>query len=309
MIDSQLLRIFSTLARHLNMSRAARELGITTSGVSHALKKLEQDLDCQLFERNLHKLSLTRAGIQFAPEADAILRQMREARKGLESMSESDRGQLRVGVTATACHYLLPPTLREFLESFPEFTVRIEIVTARTAAEAIRSQRVDLALIPQPVQRSPRTEFFPFAQESLGFLLNPLHPWALRQKVQRAEIARQRFILPERDSGSYALIESYFRREKIRIHPFIEVGNEEASKQFVRLDIGIGIFPTWVAAAEVQEGVLVTLPIGRRRLTRTWGVMAPTGRKLTFAENVFVGISRNVVANTISGPQDSGKEV
>ncbi len=301
MIETQLLRMFSALARHLNMTKAAGELGLTTSGVSHALKKLEADLACRLFERNAHSLSLTEAGLQFAPEAEAILRQMRQARKRMESLSETSKGQLRIGVTATACHYLLPPILREFLESFPDFAVRIETLTPRAAAEAVRSQRVNLALCPQPTPSSAAVKFVPIAPETLAFLLNPLHPWALRRKTQRSEMAGQRFILPERGSGTFALIAEYFRVEKIRIHPFIELSSEEASKQFVRMGIGIGIFPTWIARDELKLGTLTTLPLGRRRLSRMWGIVAPGDRPLNFAENVFLGVSRGVVKDTILG--------
>lgn len=307
MIDSQHLRIFSTLARHMSMTRAATELGLTTSGVSHALKKLEKDLDCQLFERSAQGLALAEAGRRFVPEAEAILRQMAESRKKMEQWAESERGQLHIGADSTACQYLLPPTLRELRESFPDFTVRVDVVTGRSAAEAVRSQRIDLALILQPPSTS-QVEFLPMAKEHLAFLVNPLHPWALRKKVERAEIAQQRFILPERDSETYLLIESYFRRERVRIRPFIEIGNEEAIKQFVRLDMGVGIFPPWIAAAEIEGGALATLPLGRRWLARTWGIAVPRGRKHTFVENVFIGICRRVVEDTISSPRAGGIE-
>jgi DNA-binding transcriptional LysR family regulator len=283
------------------MTVAAKDLGITTSGVSHALKKLEQDLDCRLFERNTQNIRLTEAGRRFLPDAEGILRQMTEARRKLEPWIDAQRGQLRIGANSTACQYLLPPILREFRESFPEYTVRVDVVSATTAAEALRAQRIDVALILQPTKAS-QLQFIPLGQEQVGFLVNPLHPWALRKKVLRMDIQKEHFILPERDSEIYLQIDAYFRREKIRIQPFIEIGNEEAIKQFVRLNIGIGIFPSWIAKAEILEGSLATLPIGRRRLARTWGILAPKGRALTFAENVFIGLSRSVVENTISSP-------
>ena len=100
--------------------------------------------------------------------------------------------------------------------------------------------------------------------------------------------------LPERGGNTYALIESYFRDENISIQPFIEIANEQAIKEFVRLDMGVGILPRWLATEDIEQGLLVALPLGRRRLKRHWGVLHVQTRKLSLAENLFINISRSV---------------
>ncbi len=292
-IDSQYLRVFCTLARHLNMSRAAQDLAMTPSGISHCLKALETDLGCRLFERTSRKVTLTLAGQEFLTEADSILERMSAARTKLRSWLDWKRGRLRIAASNTACQYILPLALREFRESFPEFTIQIDPCTASQALDAISEERVDLALFVQPGKRAGVT-FISTSEDSLQYLVNPIHPWALKRKVNRDEIEKQNLILPERAGETHALIEGYFRSEGIRIKPFIEIGNEEAIKQFVRLDLGVGVLPKWIAAAEIRQGSLTSLPLGRRRLLRHWGVLHAQGRKLSFAESVFVDLCRNV---------------
>ena len=85
-----------------------------------------------------------------------------------------------------------------------------------------------------------------------------------------------------------------FPPEGVRIRPSIEIGNEEAIKQCVRLDLGVGLLTKWIAAAEIRQQPLVYLPLGRKRLRRHRGILQNRSRKLGFAESVFADLCRNV---------------
>ncbi len=295
-IDSQQLRVFHALARTLNMTRTAEELGITTSAVSHCVKALEQDLGGKLFERHSRQTRLAPAGEVLLRASDDILSRMKDARARVRLSGEWRSGQLRIGTTDTACLHILPPVLREFRESFPDYTIKIEQCTPRDALAYLLDERLDLALLTQ-TDEQPRLDFFPVGEDDFQFFVHPLHPWAAKRKAIREEIPQRKLILPEKGSSSYALIERYFREEELQVKPFIEIASEEAMKQFVQLDMGIGILPRWVAASEVAKGLLVGLPLGRRALQREWGIYSIKNRRLCFAENLFLSVSRAVFQN------------
>lgn len=297
-IDSQYLRVFCVLARHLNMSRAAQELELTPSGISHCLKALESDLGCRLFERSSRKISLTPAGLEFRAEAEAILERMSNARSKLRSWIDWRRGGLRLGACNTACQYLLPLALREFRESFPAFTIQIRPCTAQQALDAITGEEIDLALFVEPA-RHAGVNFITIAQDELHFIVHPVHPWTKRRSEK--DVAKEKLILPERHNETYYLIDQYFEQEGIRIKPFIEIGNEDAIKQFVRLNLGVGLLPRWIAANEIEQGTLAGVSLGRRRLRRRWGILHGASRPLTFPESVFVNLCRSVAEGLMQG--------
>jgi LysR family transcriptional regulator, low CO2-responsive transcriptional regulator len=297
-IDSKYLRAFCVLSRHLNMSRAAVELELTPSGISHCLKALESDLGCRLFERTSRKISLTPAGLEFRAEAEAILERMSNARSKLRSWIDWRRGGLRLAASTTACQYLLPPALREFRESFPTFTIQIRACSAQEAVEALGEDEIDLALFVEPGPQSG-IHFIPLADDELHFLVHPIHPWTKRRSQR--DVAKEKLILPERNSETHSLIEGYFRHDGVRIKPFIEIGNDEAIKQFVRLNLGIGLLPRWIAAAEIAQGAMACVSLGRRRLRRRWGILHGASRALTFPESVFVNLCRNVATDLMQG--------
>ena len=85
-IDSRKLLAFTTLARVGSFTLAARELYITQSAVSHAIKSLEQELECRLFERLGRSVKLTNAGKQLHERAQNILAEMKIARADLAEL-------------------------------------------------------------------------------------------------------------------------------------------------------------------------------------------------------------------------------
>ena len=79
-LDSRKLLAFATLARVYSFTQAARELSLTQSAVSHAIKALEKDLGCRLFERMGRKVTITPAGRRLLQHTDVILAEMQHAR-------------------------------------------------------------------------------------------------------------------------------------------------------------------------------------------------------------------------------------
>lgn len=87
-LDSRKLLAFTTLARVGSFTNAARELHLTQSAVSHAIKSLEQDLECRLFDRLGRHVNLTAAGRQLLNHADKILTEMKHAREDLVALGK-----------------------------------------------------------------------------------------------------------------------------------------------------------------------------------------------------------------------------
>src|SRR2546421_9369460 len=115
-LNSRQIRAFTVLARTGSFTQTARELHLTQSGISHAMKALEGDVGCRLLDRLGKKVVLTQAGEQLLHHAKKILQEMETARESLGHLGKWGRGRLRLGASTTACEHILPPVLREFKE-------------------------------------------------------------------------------------------------------------------------------------------------------------------------------------------------
>jgi DNA-binding transcriptional LysR family regulator len=297
-LDSRQLRAFAALARTGSFTVAAKQLYLSQSAVSHSMKALEQDVACRLFDRMGKKVVLTQAGEHLLQHTDKILREMADARASLEQLGKWGRSRLRLGASTTACQYILPSVLREFKASFPECLIAIEPSDTAEALELLEQNHVDLALTLEP-KRDEAFEFLPLFSDELVFLIAPAHPWALSGQVNRNEIPRQNYVLYHKTTYTFRLIEEYFHRENMVLNTVIELGSMEAIKEFVKLGLGVSILAPWIARQELIERTLVALPLGRRKLKRSWGILHCRGRRLNLAEETFVGLCRTATQDIV----------
>jgi len=294
-LDSRQVRAFCVLARTGSFTQSARELHLTQSAVSHSMKALERDVGCRLFDKLGKKLVLTQAGEQLLHHATRILQEMENARESMARLGKWGRGRLRLGASTTACQHVLPAVLREFKESFPDHSILIEPGDTPALVSALLRRRIDLALSLE-AENEAQLEFHPLFTDELHFIVGALHPWALSRQVDRHEIARQNYVLYNRSSVTFRLIEDYFRLERLSLNTVIDLGNMEAIKELVKLGLGVSIVAPWIARREIEEGSIVALPLGRRRLRRRWGILHWRGKRLTLAEETFVGLCRSACA-------------
>jgi LysR family transcriptional regulator, low CO2-responsive transcriptional regulator len=295
-LDSRQLRAFSVVARTGSFTQAARELHMTQSGISHSMRALENDIGCRLLDRLGKKVALTQAGEQLLQHTNRILQEMHSARESIAHLGKWGQGRLRLGATTTACQYLIPPVLREFKESFPDHAITIEPGDTPELVSALLRHRIDVALSLE-VEKEPQLEFHPLFKDELNFITAAVHPWAQQGRVQRSEIPRQNYILYGKHSVTFKLIQDYFRREHMVLNTVIEVGSMEATKELVKLGVGISILAPWIARKEIEEGSLVTLPLGRRKLQRPWGILHWRGKRLNLAEETFIGLCESACAH------------
>ena len=292
-LDSRQLRAFSILARTGSFTATAQELHLSQSAISHSMKALEQEIGCRLLDRMGKTVVLTQAGEQLLVHAQKILAEMESARSGLGYLGKWGSSRLRIGASTTACQHVLPAVLREFKESFPACAISIEPGDTPEMIDALRQHRIDLAVNLEPRREEPLA-FRPLFTDELLFVVSPLHPWARAGRVTRSEIPGQHYILYGKGSYTFGMIESYFRQEQIVLHSLLDLGSMEAIKELVKLGLGVSILTPWIARKELEEKSLVALPLGKRKLKRRWGVLHWRARRLSLAEETFIGLCESV---------------
>lgn len=295
LLDSRQLRTFVSLARTGSFTATAKEVFITQSAVSHSMRALESELGCRLLNRVGKRTTLTLEGEQLLRYANRIIADMTAARESLDQLGKWGETRLRVGATLSACQYLLPGVLREFKKTHPKCRITLEPGDTPALIEAVREQRLDLALALAP-QREPALEFQPLFTDELMFIVAPQHPWVEAGGVARPDIAKQSFILYSRNSQTFRSVENYFRDEGVVINPAMELGSIDTIKELVKIGMGISVLATWIARVELKTGSLVALPLGRRNLRREWGVLHGKDRALSLVEAEFVRLCREATA-------------
>ncbi|KPA98355.1 LysR substrate-binding domain-containing protein [Pseudomonas asplenii] len=118
------LRAFESVARHLSFIKAADELSVSQSAVSHQIHKLEQYLEQRLFIRRTRAIDLSDAGSRYYQQIRPALEQIAEASRQLRAPT-SPR-VLRIGLLASFATLWLAPRLTDFITRHPHIQVALE---------------------------------------------------------------------------------------------------------------------------------------------------------------------------------------
>ncbi|MNB91805.1 HTH-type transcriptional regulator DmlR [compost metagenome] len=129
------LSIFLCIARHLNFSRAAVELGLTPSALSHSLRALENRLGVRLFNRTTRSVALTDAGERLFARLKPAFRDIDDALEDLNSFRDKPSGNLRMTAGRQACELVLLPIVSQFLKEYPD--IRLEIVESDALVDVV----------------------------------------------------------------------------------------------------------------------------------------------------------------------------
>jgi DNA-binding transcriptional LysR family regulator len=120
------LSVFLCTAQHLNFSKAAIELGLTPSALSHSVKALENRLGVRLFNRTTRSVALTEAGERLYARLKPAFRDIDDALEDLNHFRDKPSGNLRITSGRQACELVLLPIASEFLQVYPD--IRLEVV-------------------------------------------------------------------------------------------------------------------------------------------------------------------------------------
>ena len=158
-----LYRIFYTVARSGNISRAADELFISQPAVSKAVRKLEQSVGCALFTRSSRGVQLTEDGELLYSHVKSALQTLESAENQLRLRHELGMGQLRIGVSSTLCKYVLLPSLKDFVKLHPHLRVTITCQSTSHTLQMLEEGELDLGLTGKP-ERLGSLSFSPVMQ-------------------------------------------------------------------------------------------------------------------------------------------------
>jgi len=161
------LRAFEAAARHLSFQKAARELAVTPTAISHQLRLLEATLGLPLFHRHVRRVSLTPAGVQLYPVLRDGLDDFARAIAGLSPSSQ--RSAVTISATTLFTARRLIPALGRFQAQWPQFALRLH---ASDDAVDLASGAADLA-VRYGAGPFPGLVSEPLCQERFGVVCSP----------------------------------------------------------------------------------------------------------------------------------------
>ena len=288
--DTRQLEAFDTLCATGSFTETAKRLLLTQSAISHSMRTLEDETGCQLIRRQGKKVSLTEAGERLLRFARPFLEEMSVVREELNGFEKFGAGRIRLGASQQACRFFLPPLVKEFKKGLPQCIFEVYGEDTPKCLNMLSLGELDLAISLKPI-KNLEIEFVPCFSDELRIITTRDHQWAKNKSVDWSKVSGENFILDNRSSYSFRMTNEYLEQNGLKLTSFMEISSSDASKELIKLGLGIGIMANWLVADEVSSGELVSLPMGFGKLSRTWGISIRKGRKLNKAERIFIKIA------------------
>jgi len=291
-MDISKLRIFATVARLGNFTRAAELLYLTQPTVSQQIASLEAQIGAPLIERLPRQLRLTPAGEALLPYAEQILALADEATEAARAAAGLADRTLRLGAGHTLATYLLPDLLSRYRDLYPRRLVRISVGNTAELLELVRSDAVELALVGSPAEH-PRVQITHFMHDRLVVIVALDDPWAARSEVDIAELRGRVLLTREPGSALHATVGRLLGPATLAGDGVILLGETEAIKRSVEAGLGVALVQGIAVEREVAAGNLHALALRGADDTRTYAYARLAGRELSAAAQGLVALLAN----------------
>jgi LysR family transcriptional regulator, transcriptional activator of the cysJI operon len=283
LIENFRVRVFRTVAHHLNFSRAAEELFITQPAVTQQVKALEDEIGLRLFDRSGGRITLTAGGKVLLPFADKMKEVCDQAFSAVAESSGQQAGELAIGASQTIGQYLLPNFVAGFVKAYPRIRVIVRSGNTEAMLDALLAHEVQLALIEGPDQRKD-LNIEPFLQDHMVLVVPPSHEWA-DQEVEVDALKQQPLLMREFGSGSRRVVEraivaAGLQKKDLKIQ--MELDSTEGLLSAVEAGLGVTFVSRWAVRNQLSLGTLKIARVRGLKLSRQFSIAylagpAPTG--------------------------------
>ncbi|WP_313361098.1 LysR substrate-binding domain-containing protein, partial [Empedobacter sp.] len=229
------LKVFDTVAKRLNFTKAANELNITQPAVTKHIKEIELNLNIKLFERNGTKIKLTKAGEILLKYTEEIFSVYQKMEFEIGQLQEKQKGTLRLGASTTIAQYVLPPILAEFRKRFPEIQLSLVIQNSERIEELLGNHKIDVGLIEAQIKN--RTfHYFPFMKDEIVLVSRQNHSIFTKNNIKLDDLKNIPLVFREPGSGTLETIDLALKSKNIKLNELnieIQLGSTESIKSYV----------------------------------------------------------------------------
>lgn len=266
------LRFIVSVAQERNFRRAAERSYISQPALSLAIKKLEDELGIQIFERGKTDIGITEVGLQVVEQAQRVLEEVDRLRQIATQGRDQLSTPLRVGVIHSLGPYLLPELIPELRKIAPAMPLEVEENITANLETNLRNGKLDVIVVALPFGDSSITTRALY-DEPFEVVVDSAHRWVNRRSIKPSELGEEKVLLL--DSGHCYSNQVAVACPDSRKHDDIQHGTSlETIRNMVASGLGITVMPASANSPRYRSKLLHVLPFTKpapsRRIALAW---------------------------------------
>lgn len=248
------LRAFVAVADYGSFGKAAVELDLTQSAISHAIASLENELGVILFARGRHGATLTPVGAEILHNAQQILQNLDQLVSTTQKARGLATGQVRVAAIRSLATHWLPSVIAAFKQRYPQIGVTMTRCTNHGEVQAtLESGQADVGLM--DLYKPQGLKIYSLFSDDYVALLPPTAHQVPKTPTW-AQLQPFPLILPVPHDNSYTLLREYLAQLPLHLEIAYEVNEDSAIVSMVAEGLGMTILP-YLAAIPLPKDVQV----------------------------------------------------
>lgn len=183
----QQLEYIVALDKTRHFVRAAEMCGVTQPTLSAMIQKLEDELDCRIFDRSSHPIVPTEIGVAIIQQAQVVLFNVNQLKENVLVQRGTVAGNLSLAIIPTVAPYLLPGIISLFRSDYPEISLKISEMRTETIIEKLHTAEIDMAILSTPLE-DPKILEVPLYYEKFIAYIAPDEPMYTQEEVSTNEM-------------------------------------------------------------------------------------------------------------------------
>lgn len=246
-MDFRQLNYIVTISEHKNITKAAKELYISQSSLSHFLAKTEEELDIKLFDRNTNPISLTYAGERYVETAREILKLSNNLKKEFSDIKQCKKGKIVIGVSQGRGAFMLPLILKEYRKEYPKLEIRTLESNTSELKESLMKGLIDLIIMPEEELDLNIEKELIYEEELLLIsskdYIKDFCGISNKEKISLNKVKDLPFILLKKGHGIRTKCDSIFIKENINPKIVFETTSNTMALRLASIGEGVSIVP------------------------------------------------------------------
>jgi LysR family transcriptional regulator, regulator for metE and metH len=273
MLDRAHFAIIEAVERKGSLTAAAEELCTTQSALSHAIRKLEDQLGTQIWLREGRSLRLTQTGEYLHAVAGRLLPQLALAEQRARQFAAGERGTLRIGMECHPCYQWLLKVVKPYLHDWPDVDVDVKQKFQFGGMGALFGYEIDILVTPDPLYK-PGLRYVPVFDYEQVLVVSRQHPLAAEKSVTPAQLGQEVLITYPVAIERLDIYNQFLMPAGIspRRHKIIET--TDIMLQMVASGRGVAALPRWlvdeyaddmdITAVKLGDGIAKQIHLGMR---------------------------------------------
>ena len=243
-----------------SFTRAAEQLGYSQSTISFQIKQLEEELDCLLFERINHTITLTQRGHELVSYAHRI-RELTDEFKESMTRDEELSGHIHIVTPDSVCEEMISSTYIDFHKKYPKISIKFTTADTSVMFDMLDHNEADAIITLD--SHSYRQDYV-IAKEQLlpmHFVMSSGSKYAGARDLKVKDIVDEPFILTEYGQGYRRVFDRELAKKSLEISPVLEIGRTDIITSLLMQSDMISYLPDFVTKPFVMSGELCYLDV------------------------------------------------